>query len=235
MNAKRGEHAMKELLVRHMGNYEDRTVTITTASSVANALIGSAKLALGIYLLSPWFMANAIYYLLLCAARGLTLKKYQAAKQIENKEERVNWEFTVYQRSGVFICLMGIAYLLVCLRMYFTGDSTVYKGHIAYGVAAVAFTKLGFAIYGTSVARHLHNPIISLLKTINFTDAFVSIVVTECTLLTMQGIENATIYSAITGMVFSALFIAMGILMLAKKKKHPLNCAGDSIDAADWR
>ncbi|WP_211296455.1 hypothetical protein [Paenibacillus donghaensis] len=66
-----------------------------------------------------------------------------------------------YQRSGTFLCLLGISYLLVSLRMYFVGDAIIFRGYIAYLVAAVAFTKLGFAICGTLNNRHLKGPIVS--------------------------------------------------------------------------
>lgn len=186
---------MKELLRRYMGNFQDRTITTATASFVINAVSGVGQLAMGIYLLSPWFMANAMYYLLLCSARGHALQRYQKAKLIVATEERYDFEFSVYKRSGILLCLSGIAYLLVCLRMYFAGDATVYSGYTVYLVALIAFSKLGTAIHGTIVTRHLKDPIVSTLKILNFTDAFVSIVVTQCTLLTMEHTENAIGYS----------------------------------------
>lgn len=202
-----------------MGNYQDRTITTTTASFVINTVSGIGQLTIGIYLLSPWFIANAIYYLLLCSARGHALQRYQKAKLISDAEERYHFEFSIYKRSGVFICLSGISYLLVCLRMYFVGDAVVYSGYTVYLVALIAFSKLGTAIHGTIVTRHLQNPIVSTLKIINFTDAFVSIIVTQYTLLTMKQTENAMGYSAIGGMIVSGMIILQGILMLVKKEK----------------
>ncbi|HML37206.1 MAG TPA: hypothetical protein PKA19_07290 [Bacillota bacterium] len=212
---------MKKLLHRYMGNYQDRTIATTTASFVINAVSGTGQLALGIYLLSPWFMANAMYYLLLCSARGHALQRYRKAKLIANTEKRYDFEFSVYKHSGILICLSGIAYLLVCLRMHFAGDATVYSGYTVYLVALIAFSKLGTAIHGTIVTRHLKAPIVSTLKVLNFTDACVSIVVTQCTLLTMEHTENAIGYSSIAGMIASGIFILQGIIMLIKKKKYP--------------
>lgn len=216
---------MKQLLARYMkGTYQDRAIATTVASFAANAVIGIGKLMLGIYLLSPWFITNAIYYLILCIARGQALKKYKLSIRTKDEKKRYDLEFATYKHSGVFICLLGISYLLVCLRMLFAGDSTPYNEfYIVYGVATVSFTKLGFAIHGTVVTRHLKNPVISALKVLSFTDAFVSIVVTECALLTMEQIDNAAGYSAITGMAVSAFFVLQGILMLIKKRKHLLH------------
>lgn len=211
---------MKEMLHRYMGNYQDRTITTTMASFIINAMSGIGQLAMGIYFLSLWFIANAIYYLLLCFARGHALQRYKKAKLIKDAKERYHFEFSIFKRSGIFICLSGIAYSLVCLRTYFAEDAVVYSGYTVYLVALIAFSKLGTAIHGTFVTRHLQNPIVSTLKIINFTDAFVSIVVTQCTLLMMQKTDNAMEYSAIFGMIVSGMIILRGILMLAKKKKE---------------
>lgn len=131
-------------------------------------------------------------------------------------------EFNVYKRGGVFLCLLGVSYLLVCLRMYLVGDVFIYSGYIVYLVATVAFNKLVVAIYGNIVNRHLKNPIISTLKVLNFIDAMVSIVVTQMTLLTMQASPRALSVSALFGMACSALFFLIGMYMLCQKKKYPV-------------
>ncbi|HWT77174.1 MAG TPA: hypothetical protein VN258_20930 [Mobilitalea sp.] len=220
---------MKELILRHMGNAHDRTAATSLAAFTVNAMIGVGKLILGIYLLSAWFVTNSIYYLVLCFVRGHSIQKYTYARSLESSKERYDMEFTVYKRSGIFVCLLGISYLLVCLRMYLVGDSTVYKGNIVYLVATIAFTKMGFAIHGTVANRHLKDPIIATLKIISFIDAMVSIVVTQCTLLTMEASLYAVKSSALFGMGCSILFILIGSFMLMKKKKYPLQDKLESI------
>lgn len=213
---------IKCLFDRYLVDYQDRTALTNVASLTINALIGIGKLILGVYLLSGWFMINAVYYIILFAARGQALYKYRVAKTIEGPAQRYNMEFIVYQRSGTFLCLLGISYLLVCLRMYVAGDAFMFRGYIVYLVAAVAFTKLGIAIYGTLANRHLKGPIVSSLKMISFVDAMVSIVVTQYTLLMMEKSPNAISSSALFGMGCSILFFLIGICMLLKKKKVPL-------------
>ena|GEM_PF-6607556 len=46
---------------RYMGDYSERTVTISIGSVMINALFGIGKLVLGISLLSAWFVINAVY------------------------------------------------------------------------------------------------------------------------------------------------------------------------------
>ena len=128
-------------------------------------------------------------------------------------------EFAVYKHSGIFLCLLGISYLLVCLRMYLVGDPVVYQGYIVFLVAAIAFAKLSISIYGIVMSRHRKSPVITTLKIINFTDAMVSIVVTQFTLLTMQRSPHAMESSALFGMGCSLFFIILGILMRLKRKQ----------------
>lgn len=213
---------IRELLVRYRTDYQDRAALLNTASLIFNALIGIGKLILGLYLLSGWFIINALYYLVLSAARGQALHKYAVAASIEEPAQRYEVEFLVYKRSGIFIALLGVSYLLVCLRMYYVGDTVTYSGPVVFLVAAVAFSKLGFSIHGIMANRHLKGPIVSTLKLIGFTDAMVSIVVTQYTLLAMQASPHALSSSALFGMGCSILFILIGVYMVFRKKKPPL-------------
>ncbi|MGE6666113.1 hypothetical protein [Paenibacillus xylanexedens] len=211
---------LKSIWFHYLGNKQDRTALFNVASLVINGVTGIGKLILGIYLLSGWFITNAVYYLILCVAKGQVLHKYTVTKRMDSPEDRYRLELTVYKRGGLFLCLLGVSYSMVCLRMYLIGDAFIYEGNIVYIVSTVAFTKLAFAVYGTWANRHLHNPIISTLKMINFTDAMVSIVVTQATLLTMQGSPLALKTSSLFGMGCSVLFCLMGVWMMFHKKKE---------------
>lgn len=155
--------------------------------------------------------------MILCVAKGQVLHKYTVAKGIECPQERYTLELSVYKRSGIFLCLLGASYLFVCLQMYVVRDAFVYKGYLVYVVETVAFTKLRYSIQGTIANRHLHNPIISTLKIINFTDAMVSIVLTQTTLLMMAASPHALKVSALFGMGCSALFCLIGVWMIVQK------------------
>lgn len=203
---------------QYLGDFHTRTLTTSLGSFTINALIGIGKLILGIVLLSPWFIVTAIYYLLLCAARGQILKKYKDSKVITNSILRFELQFNVFHRSGIFICLIGISYFFICLRMYFYGESTTYPDYILYGVAAVAFYKIGIAIYGVIVTKRMKNPLLTTLKFISFIDSCVSIVAVQCALLTMEGSSLATSSSALLGASCSVIFLGIGVFMVCINK-----------------
>lgn len=202
---------MKKWLEHWLPDRRDRAAVTALAAFTLNALIGAGKLLLGMYLQSAWFMITAVYYLVLSAARGLTLRRYAEARKLGDPEERYELEFSVYRKSGIFLCLLGLSYMGVCLRMFMVGDAVVFGGNMVF------LTKLGMAIHGNVVNRHLHNPIVSALKVINFTDAMVSIVVTQYTLLMMRSSASAMSSSALFGMGCSGLFMVIGIFMFCRR------------------
>lgn len=197
--------------------YHGRALLLSTGSLAFGALIGIGKLAAGLVFLSPWLIVTAVYYLLLGGARGQLLWKNRRIGNAENPAVRAALQRRAYRQSGVFISLIGLSYFLVCLCMYRLGITTSYPYYIQYGVAAVAFYKIGMAIYGMVVTRKMNNPVLSSLKILNFTDACVSIVAVQNALLTMEESPSASSSSAFLGMGCSVLFLLIGIGMLIRK------------------
>lgn len=205
---------------RFMGNYHDRTMLFSAGSVAANAFIGVVKVGTGIALLSSWFIATGVYYLLLCAARGQTLRQFYRTKDIEDRLLRFDRQFLVYKRSGIFICLIGVSYFGVCLFMYFYKATTSYPYYLLYGVAAAAFYKITMAVYGILVSAKMKTPLLSTMKIIAFVDACVSIVAVQCALLTVEDSpETASASSALLGMGCSIVFLGIGIFMLCRKNQ----------------
>lgn len=199
-------------------DYHDRTMLVSVGSVCTNAFIGIGKLALGIFFLSPWFMVTSVYYLLLCTARGYLLWTCKHTPSTRNAKESFDHQVAVCRRSGMFICLLGVSYFLVCLRMYVWGDTSSYPYYIVYGVAAIAFYKIGLSIYGMVVSKRMKSPLVMTMKVISFVDACVSIVAVQCALLSMKNPTiTATKSSAVFGAGCSILFIAIGIYMVFRK------------------
>lgn len=203
-------------------NYQDRSMSMSVVSFGVNALIGAGKLILGFVLLSPWFIVTAVYYLILCGARGQLLWRFKNTRFIEDGIERFDQQFAVFRHSGFFLCLLGLSYLFICFRMYNWGEGSTYPNYILYGVAGVAFYKVGISIHGMVVSKRMKNPLLTTTKIIAFADACVSIVAVQCALLTVEdSAKAATRSSALLGTGCSIVFIGIGIYMLLRKKEYP--------------
>ena len=197
----------------------DESAMLTASLSFfVNAAIGVGKLLLGIGLGSFWFVVNGAYYLLLCIARGRAVGQYRRALAMDDGGRQA-LERAVTRHTGVFLILLGLVYALTCLRMYLHGDSTVYRGYMVYLVALVAFVKMGFAISGTLSARKRNSPIVTAVKVLSFAAALVSIVVTQCTLLTFKNSPHAVTSSALFGLGVSGLFLLAGLIMAIRGRK----------------
>ncbi|AIQ46519.1 hypothetical protein R70723_12050 [Paenibacillus sp. FSL R7-0273] len=213
---------MKHFLYRHYGKY-DRNIRFTKASFVINAAVGTGKLILGFYLLSAWFSLNGIYYLLLCLARKIALTKYEAAKELNEPEERYKLAHSFLRTSGFFLVLLGAIYFFISNSLYLYGDSIIYDGYLAFLVALIAFLKLSFAIYGTIATSRQRNPLALGLKLLNFADALVSIVFTQYILLVFTESEKSVESSAALGMFVSAVLFITGVIVFFRKSNLFLN------------
>lgn len=211
---------MRRLRCR-FGSMADRAITITAASFCINAALGLGKLALGVYLLSGWFLLNAGYYLLLCAARGKALWQYRRTKAIADPKLRYTRACAVFHHNGGFLAALGAAYFLVCVRMYLNGEAQTYSGIMSLIIAAGALVKLGVALYGNLAMRRIKDPIVAAIKQISFADALVSIVVTQCALLMAMGSHDAARSSAVFGAAVSAVLVGGGLWMLLRPDAVP--------------
>lgn len=206
-----------------MKEKHQRMITITLYSFLINLGLGLLKFFLGWYVASIWFMSNALYYLLLSVARGSALRKLIQVRQLKQLEERKTLELATYRRCGLFLCLIGLSYFVVCVRMYAYEDASQYTDGSVYLIALIAFTKLGMAVYGWIATRHMEEPILCALKKISFIDAMVSIVVTQCAITTMVHSPHPAQHSAILGTIVGVLSFLLGIWMM-KKKRHRGEC-----------
>ena len=195
----------------------DRAVIATSVSFFVNAFFAILKLCIGFHYSSVWFIINAFYYILLSVARGEALRKYSIISSNGSSGEKRR-QLDVYRHGGILICLLSISYLLVCMRMYFVGDTVVYRGYVVYGVIIAAVIKIGFAISGIRRATMLKSPIFSSIKTVNFFDATVSTVVALLELLRLYGNPKAVEISSIFGVVAGVLLFLVGLYMINKGK-----------------
>ena len=150
---------IKVMVKQHIESFQGRTLMTTLISTLLDALAGLVKLVLGIVMLSPWIIANSIYYLLLGTARGQLLNKYRNLETKENSGDRYKDELAAYRKSGLFLCLIGASYLCICLRMYYFMDTATYSELLIYVIALLSFIKLGCSISGIITSRRKKHPL----------------------------------------------------------------------------
>lgn len=183
-------------------------------SIIINSITSIIKFTFGIASASIFLGMNASYYFVLCIARIIVLRQLPKDSFYNNQFEKEKFEKNAYWVIGKFIVLLGLIYFIISLQMLYSSEAIVYTGYVVYLVALVSFSKLGIAIYGVHITKNLHEPNISSLKVINFTDALVSLVVTQATLLEL-GSTNAGMHStwnAYLGFSVSLIIVITGVL-----------------------
>jgi divalent metal cation (Fe/Co/Zn/Cd) transporter len=198
---------------RRIANWKKMKIKEFLVLSIGlNSITASIKLIFGIVNSSIFLGMNSLYYLVLCIARIILLKGLQDEVE-DNHYNNERSQKKPYHVIGNFIIILGLIYFMISLQMYYSSEANVYTGFIVYLVALVSFSKLGIAIYGVLITKNLHQPIIAAMQVFNFTDALVSLVVTQATLLQLgsNGIENHNIWNAYLGFIISLTIVLTGV------------------------
>lgn len=199
----------------------DRTALLTVGSVFLNGTTGVWKLWTGLAGHSAWLVTNALYDLVLCAARLTTLRAYFAAERSEDDQTAQRIACYVYRQGGTLLCLIGISYYLVCLCMAFVGDASTHSGAAAYTAVAIAASKAVYAGYALVLTRRQHGRILVTLKTISVADACVSAVAALCTVLTVFPRLDAVPTGAALGMACASFFVFWGARMRQRTRCAP--------------
>jgi len=211
--------------------WQRRTLTLGIWSLASGVLLGGVQLVLGIFTPSGWLVINAIYHLVLAAGRGYALRELVAVGRLDDPLAASRRGMDAFRKSGVFLACVGLAYLVVCVWMLLLGDGPRFLGAemIVYAQVGIAFVRIGTAIANVIGIRGDHRPIASALKALALADACVAIVVSQCSLLTLEASPSAVTSSALFGGGFSLAFIVSGVLMLREGRDVQRMLAGIAI------
>lgn len=199
----------------------DRTALLTVGSIALNGTTGIWKLCMGVAGYSPWLTTNALYDLVLCAARLTILRAYYTAEKSRTERDGQRIACHVYRQGGTLLCLIGVSYYFVCLCMAFVGDASSHSDAAAYTAVAIAASKAVYACYALVLTRKQHGRILVTLKTISVADACVSAVAALCTVLTIFPQLDAVQTGAALGMLCASAFVFWGARMRRETRCMP--------------
>lgn len=155
----------------------DRTALAAAGSVASGISMAVVKIGLGIMTHSLLFIVNAVYYIALCLSRLAIVQQHRSIRTISDSLKRLEREMSVYHRTGLLLCFIGLSYAVFSGFMFFVKAPTRYTQIVAITVATITAVKIGVAIRGLVVAKRERNPMDSAIKFITFTDALLSLVV----------------------------------------------------------
>lgn len=202
-------------------SYGFRTVTFFVLSLAVNAAFVLFNAVLGVVTCSLWYGIIATYYVFLGALRAFILfLSYRARRRSEGNERlTAELKLRIYRLCGILILALEIALAAAVSLMVMYGKPTQYSEVMAIAAAAYTFYKVIFAVYNVFKVRRYNDRVLQCLRDINLTDAAVSLLSLQVTLIAVFSDERVsaseiTAMNSVTGFAVCALTIALGIAMI---------------------
>ena len=202
-------------------SYGFRTVAFSVLSFVINIGFAVFNAVLGVITLSYWYAIFACYYIFLSVLRGVILVgSYQAKKRAAGDETvYAVYKLKLYRMCGIFLLILELALAAAVSLMILSTRPTEYSEIMAITSAAYTFYKIIFAIVNVFKVRRMQDPMLQCFRNINLTDAAVSLLTLQVTLVAVfsdERTETMNILNAVTGFIVCALTVVMGILMIVR-------------------
>lgn len=174
------------------------------------------KLSAGIYYRSAWFIALAVYYILLAVMR-LFLIRYMS----ENDRDKA---FRRYRLCGFILLIMNQALAGIVIFIVHQNRGFQYPGILIYAMALYAFYAVITAAVNVVRTRRHNSPVLSAAKAVNLVAALVSILSLTTAMLTQFGGDDDPAFRrTMTGAVGSGvctIVIGMAFFMIYRANKE---------------
>ena len=219
------KHSFTDHLI---GDYGYRTVAFAVCSFAINVAYVIFNAVLAVFVLSVWYGALAGYYLFLSALRfGLLTAAYKIGRKTGGDAQLCHKEkLKLYRGCGIALLVLEIALAVAVTQMVAAGSPVLQTEVMAIGSAAYTFYKIGLAIYNLRKVRRYKDPVLQSFRNINLTDASVSLLALQTTLVAVFSKEvsaNIRALNAVTGFLVCALTIFLGIFMIVRANRKLKN------------
>ncbi len=181
-----------------------------------NLLYIGMKLVSGIMYRSLWFVALAVYYILLAVMRFMLVRRLNVQDEAS--------ELRRYRLCGIMLLFMNQALIGIVVFMVQQNRGFAYPGLLIYAMAAYSFYAVTVAIINIVKTRKHNSPILSAAKAINFVAALVSILSLETAMLAQFGEGDDPMFrqamTGATGGGVCTIVIGMAIYMIWRANKN---------------
>ncbi len=196
---------------RLVGNYGLQTVIMSLISFILAALFAIGNGVAAVLLASVWYGVIAGYYFALSIVRIVIVSVGSVAGRLK-KHETAKLRVSI----GGGFALLWLEWALLCviaLRILMAPPAG--NKVIAIITAAYTFVKVIMAIINAVRAKRYKDPVVETLRYINLTDALVSLVTLETTLVALFGNASDMIpISASLGFIVCAVTIFIAIYLI---------------------
>lgn len=185
-----------------------------------NLLYIVIKMVSGFYYHSLWFIALAIYYVLLASMRFMLLRRGRRKTGRKPEEE----ELHRYRFCGIMLLLMNQALMGIVVFIVHRNQGYEYPGLLIYVMAAYSFYTVITASINLVKFRKHGSPVLSAAKVVNLVTAMMSILSLTTAMIAQFGGEDAAEFRRImTGAVGGGvcmIVLGMAVFMIAKSTRQ---------------
>lgn len=206
-----GHKTVKPMIEKWKKDYIFKTIAGSVISFGVTVLFAFYNGFLGVWLSSVWHGSICVFYLLLIALRGMILlnEKRNAMRSEKQKECCRNKTFAV---SSVALLVLNLA-LILPISLMVTLEKPVNMGLIP-AIAMAAYTTYKITMASVHIRKQKRskcgNILIAELRTINFIDALVSILMLQNTLIMVnQAKSSARDMTTLSAVSSAAIYIVI--------------------------
>lgn len=200
-------------LKEYVNNHEIRYKLSLLISLIFNVIYAIFKLITGILFKSVWFIAFALYYILLVVVRANILKEEM------NDKRNLLEEYTKYRKTAVILLLTNVILTMIILIIVNQKIMNIYPNWIAIAVAVYTFSIIYSAIYNLIKYHKYKSPLMSSAKVINVITSLVSLISLEIILIPTFGSDNIEFFEIMvmaTGGGITLIIIIISLYMIIK-------------------
>lgn len=228
------KNSIRELLHRNrftkrlLTDYEYRTLFFSRCSFFINFAYATFTIILGVVIRSVWYFSLAIYYFILSIMRYIITRTGNKLTKLDIKhhEDLSSKKSKIYLATGISMFVLDYAMLTpIILMLINRKQNVIMLDWFAIMIAAYTFYKLSVAIYNIFKASKSKDRVIQSLRNINLSDAIMSTLSLQISLVTVFGEGNNSMYwmNVASGIAVPVLVGVIGILMIVKASKELKN------------
>lgn len=214
-------HRFTENLI---GDYGFRTIVFAICSFAVSVAYVILNAVLAVLAVSVWYASIAGYYLFLSGLRfgilsgGYKIRQKTGADAKKYYEEKLK----LYRGCGIALLVLETALGAAVTQMVLSESPTVHTQIMAIASAAYTFYKVTLAIYNLVKVKRFKDPLLQSFRNINLTDASVSLLALQTTLVAVFSESTdvkMNVLNGVTGFCVCMLTIVLGIFMIVSASR----------------
>ena len=216
---KNGRELLSAVYRRGIGDWLTRAALF--GGILTNLSYATFRFVVGVQSNSLWFCAEAVYYLLLSAARILLVEEDRQINDEINPVVGDTMAWRAYRRGGLLFLLLSLAASGIVILALREERTRGYPDIVVVGAILFTVWRAGLALY--QILRHRRSrPVLSLSKLLSLAAALLSFFALQCTVLVRYGRDFAyrLPLNAITGCAVCLALFVIGCFMLRRARRE---------------